>query len=112
MNKHTLSSFLAATAMLFGSAAAQAEETITLKVGHFWPATAMSQKKVLEPWCDKIAAESGNRLKCQIFPGTQLGGTPGQLYQQVATAWPTSYGRCPAIPGGASRRWKCSTCPS
>ncbi len=84
MNKHTLSSFLAATAMLFGSAAAQAEETITLKVGHFWPATAMSQKKVLEPWCDKIAAESGNRLKCQIFPGTQLGGTPGQLYQQVA----------------------------
>lgn len=62
---------------------AHAEE-ITLKVAHFWPATALSQQKVLEPWCAKIAAESKNRLKCQIFPAMQLGGTPPQLMQQAA----------------------------
>lgn len=65
------------------AAPAQAEE-ITLKVAHFWPATALSQQKVLEPWCAKIAAESDNRLKCQIYPAMQLGGTPPQLIQQAA----------------------------
>ncbi len=72
----------AATAAL-GSAAAQAQEVV-LKVAHFWPTTALSHQKVLLPWCDKIAKESGNRLKCQIYPAMQLGGTPPQLIQQAA----------------------------
>ncbi|MBN4659160.1 C4-dicarboxylate ABC transporter, partial [Escherichia coli] len=35
------------------------------------------------PWCDKIAAESNNKMKCQIFPAMQLGGTPAQLIDQA-----------------------------
>jgi TRAP-type C4-dicarboxylate transport system substrate-binding protein len=35
------------------------------------------------PWCERIAKESGNRMKCQIYPSMQLGGTPPQLYDQV-----------------------------
>ncbi|MBR9972478.1 TRAP transporter substrate-binding protein [Magnetospirillum sulfuroxidans] len=62
---------------------AQAEE-IVLKVAHFWPPTALSQKTVLEPWCAKIAEQSQNRMKCQIYPAMQLGGTPPQLMQQAA----------------------------
>ncbi|MFA9486430.1 MULTISPECIES: TRAP transporter substrate-binding protein [unclassified Moraxella] len=58
-------------------------EKVVLKVSHFWPATAMSQKKVLEPWCDKIAAESDGKLTCQFYPAMQLGGTPAQLIDQV-----------------------------
>ncbi len=54
-----------------------------LKVAHFWPATALSQQKVLKPWCAKIAQESNNTLQCQIYPPLQLGGTPPQLIQQA-----------------------------
>ncbi|MDO5058460.1 MAG: TRAP transporter substrate-binding protein [Neisseria sp.] len=56
---------------------------IVLKVAHFWPATAMSQKKVLEPWCEKIAQESNQQMTCQFYPAMQLGGTPPQLVDQV-----------------------------
>jgi len=31
------------------------------------------------PWCDKVAAESNNKLKCQLLPAMSGGGTPPQL---------------------------------
>lgn len=70
-------------ATVFAAPLANAQEII-LKVAHFWPSTALSHQKVLLPWCDKIAQESANRLKCQIYPAMQLGGTPPQLIQQAA----------------------------
>ena len=73
---------LAACAALAFAGSAAAQE-ITLKVSHFWPPAAMPPSKFLVPWCDKIAAESGNRMKCQIFPAMQLGGTPPQLFDQA-----------------------------
>lgn len=60
-----------------------ADGKVVLKVAHFWPATAMSQKKVLEPWCEKIAAESNQQMTCQFYPAMQLGGTPPQLIEQA-----------------------------
>lgn len=60
-----------------------ADGAVVLKVAHFWPATALAQKQVLEPWCDKIGQESGGKLSCQFYPAMQLGGTPPQLIQQV-----------------------------
>ena len=69
-------------ALAFGSLAASAQE-VTLKVHHFWPPQAMPPTKILQPWCDKVAAESNNRLKCQVFPAMQLGGTPAQLIDQA-----------------------------
>lgn len=72
------------TAMLaLGATAARADDPVVLKVAHFWPPTAMSQQKVLEPWCAKIEQDSGGRMKCQIYPSMQLGGTPPQLIQQA-----------------------------
>ncbi len=41
---------------------------VILKVAHFWPATALSQQKVLEPWCAKIAAESNNPCNARSTP--------------------------------------------
>lgn len=69
-----------------GGAAAPVSEggKVVLKVAHFWPAGAMSQKKVLEPWCEKIAKESNEQLSCQFYPSMQLGGTPPQLIDQVS----------------------------
>ena len=79
MSKH----FLTALALAAASLAAHAQQPVVLKVAHFWPPTAMSQQKVLEPWCAKIAKESNNELQCQIYPAMQLGGTPAQLIQQA-----------------------------
>ena len=43
----------------------------------------MPPSKLLVPWCDSIAKDSGNRLKCQIYPAMQLGGAPPQLIDQA-----------------------------
>ncbi|MBW7862494.1 MAG: TRAP transporter substrate-binding protein [Rhodocyclaceae bacterium] len=61
---------------------AQAQD-VTLKVSHFLPPGSNIQQGVLEPWCAKIAKESNGRLKCQLYPAMQLGGTPAQLVDQV-----------------------------
>jgi TRAP-type C4-dicarboxylate transport system substrate-binding protein len=58
-------------------------QEIVLKLHHPLPTSSTAHKKVLQPWCDKVAAESKGRLKCQIFPSMQLGGTAPQLYDQV-----------------------------
>ncbi len=58
-------------------------QQVVLKVHHFMPATAHPHYGLVQPWCDKIAKESNNRMKCQVFTSMQLGGTPGQLFDQV-----------------------------
>jgi TRAP-type C4-dicarboxylate transport system substrate-binding protein len=58
-------------------------QDVVLKVHHFWPPSAMPPSTILTPWCDKIAKESGNRMKCQIYPAMQLGGTPQNLIDQA-----------------------------
>ncbi len=60
-----------------------AAQEVILKVHHFWPPNAMGPSTILAPWCDKIARESGNRMKCQIYPAMQLGGTAQNLVDQV-----------------------------
>ena len=77
----TLKPALAVAAALLSLSSAAQE--VTLKVHHFWPPGAMPPTRILAPWCDKIAAESNNRMKCQIYPAMQLGGTPAQLIDQA-----------------------------
>lgn len=74
----------AATALLglLLAGAAQAQ-TVTLRVHHFLPATSPAHQKLIEPWCARLAAQSANRIRCEIYPAMQLGGTPAQLYDQV-----------------------------
>jgi TRAP-type C4-dicarboxylate transport system substrate-binding protein len=65
-------------------AATQASaQQVLIRVHHFLPSTSSAQVKLIQPWCDKIAKESGDKLKCQIYPAMQLGGTPAQLFDQV-----------------------------
>lgn len=71
-------SLLALTA---GTAIAQ--DVVTLKVHHFLPPSSTAHAKFIVPWCDKIAKESNNRMKCQIYPSMQLGGAPAQLFDQA-----------------------------
>jgi TRAP-type C4-dicarboxylate transport system substrate-binding protein len=70
-------------ASIAGSAfVAQAQE-VTLKVHHFLSPTTFIHTGVFEPWCAKLGKESNNRIKCQIYPAMQLGGTPPQLFDQA-----------------------------
>ena len=58
-------------------------QTITLKVHHFLPPSSTAHRNFIVPWCDKVAKESSGRLKCQIYPAMQMGGSPPQLYDQA-----------------------------
>lgn len=77
-----LSPLAALMLVAFGAGSAWAQE-VTLKVHHFLSPNATAQKLLLGPWCEKIAKESVNRLKCQLYPAMQLGGTPPQLFDQA-----------------------------
>ncbi|MBI2355079.1 MAG: TRAP transporter substrate-binding protein [Deltaproteobacteria bacterium] len=68
----------------FGSSVAfAASDVVTLKVAHFLPASSNAHQKLIIPWCEKIGKESGGKIKCQIYPSMQLGGTPAQLFDQA-----------------------------
>jgi TRAP-type C4-dicarboxylate transport system substrate-binding protein len=68
---------------LLACALSASAQTVTLKLHHFLPAGSAAQTMFLKPWCDRIAQESADKLKCQIYPSMQLGGTPPQLFDQV-----------------------------
>ncbi len=58
-------------------------QEVTLKFHHIWGPPAMASVKVIQPWCEKIAAESAGKMKCQILPAMTGGGTPPQLVDRV-----------------------------
>ncbi|MBR0564748.1 TRAP transporter substrate-binding protein [Azoarcus sp. L1K30] len=74
--------FLGVAALALMPTLAAAEEVV-LKVAHFLPPVSPAHTKFIQPWCDKIEAESKGKMKCQIYPAMQLGGTPPQLLNQV-----------------------------
>jgi TRAP-type C4-dicarboxylate transport system substrate-binding protein len=75
--------YLTASVTLLASAPSVMAQEITLRIHHFLPAGGIQQTKMLQPWCDQIGKQSNGRLKCQIFPSMQLGGTPAQLIDQA-----------------------------
>lgn len=79
MKSRTLIGLLAAALLPLPAAA----QEVVLKVSHFLPPSSLAQTQFMQPWCDKIEAESRGRMKCQIYPSMQLGGTPPQLFNQV-----------------------------
>jgi TRAP-type C4-dicarboxylate transport system substrate-binding protein len=56
---------------------------VTLKMHHFLPPVSNGHAKFLAPWARKVEADSQGRIKIDIFPSMQLGGTPPQLYDQA-----------------------------
>ncbi len=60
-----------------------AAQTVTLRLHQFLPGQATIPSKALVPWAQKVEAESGGRLKIQLFHAMQLGGAPPQLFDQA-----------------------------
>jgi TRAP-type transport system periplasmic protein len=56
---------------------------VTLRMHHFLPPVSNGHAKFLAPWAQKVQQESGGRIKIDIFPAMQLGGSPPQLFDQA-----------------------------
>lgn len=84
-----LKSFKFATAgalalgLIVGAAGAAKAQEVTLKLHHLLPPVASAHKNMLVPWADKVMKESGGRIKIEIYPSMQLGGSPPQLAGQA-----------------------------
>ena len=75
---------LAAGAMAAISLAGTAQaQTVTLRLHQFLPQQATIPAKALIPWAQKVEAESGGKIKVQLFHAMQLGGAPPQLFDQA-----------------------------
>lgn len=70
-------------AMAFGIGSAATAQEFTFKLHHLLPAKAPAQTKMLEPWVKAVEANSGGRVKIEIYPAMTLGGRPPELIQQV-----------------------------
>ena len=64
-------------------AAPAAAQEVTLKLHHFLPPSSTTHADFLEPWARRVEAQSGGRIRIDIYPVMQLGGRPPQLYDQV-----------------------------
>ncbi len=78
----TLAGSAVAAPALLREGFAQAPQ-VTLRMHHFLPAVANGHAKFLAPWAQRVGQESGGRIKIDIFPAMQLGGSPPQLFDQA-----------------------------
>ncbi|MGM9425314.1 TRAP transporter substrate-binding protein [Hydrogenophaga sp. MI9] len=77
-------SLLATLAALSALAAVPAQaQTVTLRLHQMLPATATIPARAIVPWVQKVEAESGGKIKVQVFNAMQLGGAPPQLFDQA-----------------------------
>ena len=80
--------FLASTAAIVAAPAvmrlawADAPQ-FTFKLHHYFSSVSSAHDKFLAPWARKVEAESGGRIRIDIFPSMQLGGAPEQLFDQA-----------------------------
>ena len=58
-------------------------QQVTLRVHQFLPARAPVPSNFIAPWAKKVEADSKGRIKVELYPSMQLGGTPPQLFDQV-----------------------------
>lgn len=77
----------------------------TFKLHHAFSAVSSAHDKFLAPWARQVEAQSGGRIRIDLFPSMQLGGAPADLFDQardgvadIAWAQPSNTpGRFPEI---------------
>ena len=74
---------LGTVTLLASGPAPAAAQQVTLRVHQFLPARAPVPSKFIAPWAKKVEADSKGRIKVELYPSMQLGGTPPQLFDQV-----------------------------
>jgi TRAP-type C4-dicarboxylate transport system substrate-binding protein len=56
---------------------------LTLKMHHSFSSVSGVHDRFLALWARKVEAESGGRIRIDIYPSMQLGGAPAQLFDQA-----------------------------
>ncbi|MHA1113288.1 MAG: TRAP transporter substrate-binding protein DctP, partial [Alphaproteobacteria bacterium] len=77
-----LTSALAAI-LVFALAPAAPMAAETLRIHHFLSPKSVTHSGFLAPWAERVARAAGGRLKFEIYPAMQLGGSPRQLFDQA-----------------------------
>jgi TRAP-type transport system periplasmic protein len=62
---------------------AAADAPVALKLHHSFSAVSGAHERFLVPWARKVESDSQGRIRVDIFPSMQLGGSPAHLYDQV-----------------------------
>jgi TRAP-type C4-dicarboxylate transport system substrate-binding protein len=62
---------------------AWADAPIALKLHHAMSSVSAGHDKFLVPWARKVEAEAGGRIRIDLFPSMQLGGSPARLFDQA-----------------------------
>ncbi len=65
------------------SATAAFSQEVTLRCQHFISPKGSVPQFFMEPWAKKVEADSGGRIKVELYPAMQLGGKPPALYDQI-----------------------------
>jgi TRAP-type transport system periplasmic protein len=55
----------------------------SLKLHHAFSSVSSAHDKFLAPWARQIEAQSGGRVRIDLFPSMQLGGAPADLFDQA-----------------------------
>ena len=70
------------TAIALAPLAAGAQE-VTLRFQHFVSPNSANPKYFIEPWAEKVEADSNGRIKVEIYPFMQLGGKATAQYDLI-----------------------------
>src|SRR5574343_1840863 len=74
---------LGALAAVGAAGRAAAQQTVTLRLHQMLPPQATIPARAIVPWAQKVEAESGGKIKVQLFHAMPLGGAPPQLFDQA-----------------------------
>ncbi|MEE9453445.1 MAG: TRAP transporter substrate-binding protein [Paracoccaceae bacterium] len=75
--------FLSVAAGAIALASSALAQEVTLRFHQFLPLQASIPAHAIQPWIDKIEADSEGRIKIEHYPSMQLGGGPPALYNQA-----------------------------
>ncbi len=79
--RHVLAGLIGAPTVLRVTRAGAAE--VSMRLHHFMAGVSPGHREFLVRWAKKVEAESGGRIKIDVFPSMQLGGAPPQLFDQA-----------------------------
>lgn len=69
--------------MTLASASAALGQEVTLRFQHFVSPKSANPTYFMQPWADKIEADSNGRIKVELYPFMQLGGKASEQYDLI-----------------------------
>lgn len=83
MKRRTLIQATAGAALGAPALVGFAQQTVTLKFHTFMNPISNVWENMHKAWMNKVEKDSNGRIKFEGYPAMQLGGNPGQLYDQA-----------------------------